>query len=176
MAAAPPPTTNASTITTDVLIVGGGPVGLVTAYQLLRFAPLTKIHIVEAHPKAAQQAFGRAVTFWSRSMEMLAQLGLAGDIAQQCCAVRGSAAYDRDGREVFGRGWSFLEGIEDTRWNFATVLRQKFVEEIVRGRVEEMGVRVKAPAEFRGLTVDGDEGVGGYRAVATVWDKEAEKE
>ena len=160
----------------DVLIVGAGPVGLVTAYQLLRFDPTVALHIVEANPKPTQQAFGRAVTFWSRSMEMLEQLGLADDIAQQCCAVRQSAAYDKDGKEVFGRGWSFLEGIEDTRWGFATVLRQKFVEEIVRRRVEGVGVGVKENAEFRGLRVDEGVEVGGYRVQARIWDKVLERE
>src|SRR2546423_1655705 len=127
----------------DVLIVGGGPVGLVTAYQLIRFDPTVTLHVVEAHPKPKQEAFGRAVTFWSRSMEMLEQLGLADEIAQQCCAVRQSASYDKDGKGGFGRGWSFLEGIEDTRGGFATGLRQKFVEKIVREGLERMGVSVE---------------------------------
>ena len=160
----------------DVLIVGGGPVGLVTAYQLLRFDSTISLHIVEAHPKPTQEAFGRAVTFWCRSMEMLDQIGLADDIVQQCWAVRQSAAYDKDGQEVFGRGWSFLEGIEDTRWNFATVLRQKYVEEIVRGKLAGMGVEVKSPAEFRGLSVDEGIGVGGHRVEARIWDEVVERE
>ncbi len=107
---------------------------------------------------------------------MLDQIGLADDIIQQCCSVRGSAAYDKDGKEVFGRGWSFLEGIEDTKWNFATVLRQKYVEEIVRARLEGMRVYVKAPAEFKGLDVHEDvpEGQMG-RVEARVWDGEAER-
>ena len=164
------------TLTVDVLIVGGGPVGLVTAYQLLRFDPTVTVHVVEAHPKPTQQAFGRAVTFWCRSMEMLDQIGLADDIVQQCCAVRQSAAYDKDGEEVFGRGWSFLEGIEDTKWNFATVLRQKYVEEIVRGRLEGLGAYVKSPAEFRGLSVDEGVEFGGYRVEARIWDKGRDRE
>lgn len=164
------------TLLVDILVVGGGPVGLVTAYQLRRFCHTVSLHIVEAHPKPMQQAFGRAVTFWPRSMEMLEQIGLADEIAQQCCAVRASAAYDKEGREVFGRGWSFLEGISDTRWNFATVLRQKYVEEIVRARLEGMGVKVKERAEFRSLSVDESVEVGDYRVEARIWDKASERE
>jgi phenol 2-monooxygenase (NADPH) len=163
----PPP------ITVDVLIVGGGPVGLSLAYQLKRFDALTTIHIVEKYPKPVQQAFGRAVTFWPRSMEMLDQIGVADDIIQQCCSVRTSAAYDRDGKEVFGRGWSFLEGIQDTRWRFATVLRQKFVEEILRRKLDVLGQGVCAPHSFEGLVVDENVEVGGYRVTARVRDEES---
>jgi len=158
----------------DVLIVGAGPVGLTLAYQLSRFSqkqpydqsctsipprqpssrPIS-IHLIEAHPKPVQESFGRAVTFWSRSMEMLDQLDLAADLLQQCVAVRHSAAYDQSGTEVFGRGWSFVEGISDTRYRFASVLRQKFVEDIFRQRLRaEFGVNVTEQAKFVGLEVD----------------------
>lgn len=147
----------------DVLIVGAGPVGLNMAYQLRRYSsppiangntPPISIHIIEKHPKPVQEHFGRAVTFWPRSMEILAQMGLADQITQQCVAVRSSAAYNATGKEVFGRGWSFLEGIEDTRFKFASVLRQKFVEDIVRGELKKLGVDVSEMRKFVGLEVD----------------------
>ncbi|EXJ93609.1 hypothetical protein A1O1_02001 [Capronia coronata CBS 617.96] len=148
-------------IDTDVLIVGAGPVGLNLAYQLRRYSspPIStgspiSIHIIEKHPKPVQEHFGRAVTFWPRSMEILAQMGLADQITQQCVAVRSSAAYDASGKEVFGRGWSFLEGIEDTRFRFASVLRQKFVEDIVRLELQKLGVQVSEMRKFVGLEID----------------------
>ncbi|KIX08971.1 uncharacterized protein Z518_00049 [Rhinocladiella mackenziei CBS 650.93] len=168
----------------DVLIVGAGPVGLNLAYQLRRFssppisprpesAPIT-IHIVETHPKPVQETFGRAVTFWPRSMEILSQMGLAEQITQQCVAVRSSAAYDSTGTEVFGRGWSFLEGIEDTRFKFASVLRQKFVEDSFRAELRKLGVEVSEMRKFVGLEVDDSVGVGGKgRVKARIFDSSA---
>ena len=149
-------------ISTDVLIVGAGPVGLNLAYQLRRFSssPINNhgkpiaVHIIEKYPKPVQEAFGRAVTFWPRSMEILSQLDLSEQITQQCVAVRSSAAYNSQGVEVFGRGWSFLEGIEDTRFKFASVLRQKFVEDIFRKELGKFGVEVSENHAFVGLEVD----------------------
>ncbi|KKY14081.1 putativedichlorophenol 6 [Phaeomoniella chlamydospora] len=166
----------------DVLIVGGGPVGLAIAYQLLLFSPSTTIHLIEKNPKPLQQRFGRAVTFWCRSMEMLDQIGLAEEIIQQCYSIRTSAAYNQKGEEVFGRGWSFLENVQDTKWDFASVLRQKYVEEIFRGKIEDLleggsGGEIKAPAEFKSLEVDETIGIGDKgRVIATVWDEEKKEE
>ncbi|KAL6243599.1 hypothetical protein RBB50_009592 [Rhinocladiella similis] len=157
-----PPGSPPADVDVDVLIVGAGPVGLNLAYQLQRFSspPISSqnkpisVHIIEKHPKPMQEAFGRAVTFWPRSMEILSQMGLGDQITQQCVAVRTSAAYDTTGTEVFGRGWSFLEGIEDTRFKFASVLRQKFVEDIFRAELKKFGVQVSEMKSFVSLEVD----------------------
>ncbi|KAH8886086.1 hypothetical protein GQ53DRAFT_348370 [Thozetella sp. PMI_491] len=150
-------------IDVDVLIVGAGPIGLNLAYQLRRFScppaaglsatePIS-VHIIEALPKPIQETFGRAVTFWPRSVEMLSQLGLGSSIMQHCFAVRSSAAYDINGNEVFGRGWSFLEGISDTRYRFASVLRQKHVEDLFRAESKALGVGVAENHEFLDLEI-----------------------
>ncbi|KPI41839.1 Phenol 2-monooxygenase [Cyphellophora attinorum] len=157
----------------------------VSYYQLRRFSlpstpsPLSppsyssiNVHLIEAHPKSLQDTFGRAVTFWPRSMELLSAMGLGHEIEQQCYAVRSSAAFDREGRERTKDGaWGFIEGISDTRYTFASVLRQKYVEEILRRKGEEVGVEVNAPCAFEGLVVDdwveaGEVG----RVVATIRD------
>lgn len=94
----------------DVLVVGAGPVGLITAYQLARFGGVS-VAIIEKHEKKMQEAYGRAITLYPRSSEMLDQLGLADELAQQCFACRETAAYNAKGEEVHGRGWSFMEGM-----------------------------------------------------------------
>ncbi|KIW03590.1 uncharacterized protein PV09_05344 [Verruconis gallopava] len=154
----------------DVLIVGGGPVGLNLAYQLRRFsigsgAKPISVHIIEALPKPKQETFGRAVTFWPRSVELLAQLGLAPQLLQKCFAVRSSASYDGNGNEVFNRGWSFLEGISDTRYRFATVLRQKYVEDLFRAKIQQLGVTVMENHRFVDLKVIDSVPVGGMGRV-----------
>lgn len=103
-------------------------------------------------------------------MELLEQIGLAQDIAQQCFACRTAASFDSEGREVHGRGWSFLEDISDTKWNFASVLRQKYVEEILRGALARYGVTVHAPAEFIGMDIDESVAIGDYRVTAHIQD------
>ena len=87
-------------------------------------------------------------------------MGLGDQIMQQCVAVRSSAAYNAKGEEVFGRGWSFVEGIEDTRFKFASVLRQKFVEDIFRSELRKLGVEVNEMCRFVDLTVDESVDVG----------------
>ncbi|KAK1063336.1 hypothetical protein LTR33_012308 [Friedmanniomyces endolithicus] len=155
--------------TTDVLIVGAGPVGLITAYQLARFGGVS-VTIIEKHAKNLQDAYGRAITLFPRSSEMLDQLGLADELAQQCFACRETVAYNSKGEEVKGRGWTFLEQMDDTAWGFALVLRQKYQEEIFRKAMGKFGVAVEAPVELMAIEIDESVAMGGHRVTATVMD------
>lgn len=60
-----------------------------------------------------------------------------------------SVAYDADGRKKAG-SWGFIEGITDTRYTFASALRQKYVEETFRQHLEQVGVTVRQPPLLRG--------------------------
>jgi phenol 2-monooxygenase len=128
---------------TDVSLI----LGLVTAYQLAKFGGVS-VSIIEKHTKSTQDTYGRAITLYPRSTEILDQLGLAEDLAQKCFACRSTVSYDAKGTEVPGRGWYFMENMKDTQWDFALVLRQKYQEEIFRQKLREEGVALEAPVEL----------------------------
>ncbi|KAI0178894.1 FAD binding domain-containing protein [Hypoxylon sp. FL1284] len=142
-----------STASVDVLIVGAGPVGLITAFQLAKFGGVS-VRIVEKHAKSMQDAYGRAITLFPRTSEMLDQLGLADELLQNCFACRDTVTYDARGQEVPGRGWSFMNRMTDTSFDFALVLRQKFQEEIFRKAMRRHNVQVEAPVELISASVD----------------------
>lgn len=81
----------------DVVIVGGGPVGLLMAFQLKRFG--VSACVLEQHEKATQDAFGRAIALFPRTSEQLDQLGLIDPMLQQGFACRTSVTY-KDGERV----------------------------------------------------------------------------
>lgn len=154
----------------DVLIIGAGPVGLITAFQLAKFGGLS-IAIIEQHPKSVQDNYGRAITLYPRSSEMLDQLGLAEELAQQCFACRDTVTYNSQGEEVQGRGWAFMEtGMKDSAWDFALVLRQKFQEDVLRKALGKFGVRVEAPVGLVSVEVDESLPLLQHRITATVED------
>lgn len=158
-------------ISLDVLVVGGGPVGLITVLQIARNLPnaSSRIRIIEKAPKDAQEATGRAITLFPRSTELLDQLDLADELAQQCFACRETVSY-RDGVEVKGRGWSFMEEMRGTTWDFALVLRQKFQENVFRKALLKEGVELEAGVELLELTVDESMPKGSHRIEATIKD------
>ncbi|KAI0023766.1 FAD binding domain-containing protein [Xylariomycetidae sp. FL0641] len=149
----------------DVLVVGAGPVGLIAAFQLAKFGGVT-VRIIEKHAKSMQNAYGRAITLFPRTSEMLDQLGLADELVQQCFACRDTVAYNAKGEEVHGRGWSFMNEMKGTAFDFALVLRQKYQEEVFRNAMKWYDVKVESPVELLGLTIDDDVSQGGYKVSA----------
>lgn len=156
----------------DVLIVGAGPVGLVTAFQLAKFGG-SSVAIIDKNEKAtSQQAYGRAITLFPRTSELLDQLGLAEKLAQQCFACRETVTYNAKGEEVKGRGWSFMEtSMGDTAWDFALVLRQKYQEDVFREALKDYGVEVEAPASLLDVKIDDAAPALSYKVSAVIVDE-----
>lgn len=67
----------------DVLIVGGGPTGLMAGCQLLRRG--IRVRIIDRAPEPTQ--FPKALTLWPRSQELLEDLGLADGVRAASCRI-----------------------------------------------------------------------------------------
>lgn len=111
----------------DVLICGGGPVGLLTAYCLARSGLST--YVIEQHERLKQTLYGRAAMLAPRSMEMLEQLDLADELMQRGFVVRGQITY-RDGQRVESNVFGSVDNTE-TFFDYLLLLRQKYTEDII---------------------------------------------
>ncbi|KAL4763176.1 pentachlorophenol 4-monooxygenase [Aspergillus foveolatus] len=124
-------------ISTDVLIVGGGPVGLTVAYSLARKGVASLL--VEQHDKDLQAMYGRATTLYPRTLEMLDQLDLLDELNQIGYAGRNSVTF-KDGRRVTTRGWhKMFEAMHGTYLDYCLNIRQKYSEEVIRQSYQKLG-------------------------------------
>ena len=112
----------------DVLICGGGPVGLLTAYSLARCGVST--FVVEQHDRAKQSAYGRAAMIAPRTLEMLDQLDLADALGQIGFVVRGQVSY-KDGERVESLT-AASSNISDTFFDYLLLCRQRYTEDVIR--------------------------------------------
>jgi phenol 2-monooxygenase len=152
--------------TYDVIICGGGPVGLLLAFQLARLGIPTLI--IEQYDKTQQDMYGRASTLYPRTVEMLDQLGLLDEMSQVGFIGKASVTY-KDGQRVHDRGWDFISRVTDTYFDYCLNIRQKYSEDIFRSALEQHGGRVNAGWTLKNLVVkdDGDD----YRISAKMTDQ-----
>ncbi|CAK7207301.1 hypothetical protein SEUCBS139899_010111 [Sporothrix eucalyptigena] len=138
--------------TFDVVIVGGGPVGLLMAYQMRRFG--VSACVVEQHDTFTQDAYGRAIALFPRTTEQLDQLDVIDPMLQLGFACRSSVTYKEGERVIPGRVWTFMENIRDTTFDFALVLRQSYTEAILRDKVAAVGATYYPSTQCIDFTVD----------------------
>ncbi|OIW31073.1 FAD/NAD(P)-binding domain-containing protein [Coniochaeta ligniaria NRRL 30616] len=136
----------------DVVIVGGGPVGLLVAYQLKRFG--VSVCVLEQHDKNTQDAYGRAIALFPRTTEQLDQLDLIEPMLQLGFACRSSVTYKNGERVIPGRVWTFMESIKDTTYDFTLVLRQMHTEAILREKIASVGASYHQSVECVDFQVD----------------------
>ncbi len=86
--------------TTDVLIAGGGQVGLALAVALRQAAPALRVTLVDAVPPDAATREGRASTVVAGGRKMLEQLGVWGAIADAAQPVTEMIVTDSRTRDV----------------------------------------------------------------------------
>lgn len=121
----------------DVLICGGGPVGLLIGYCLARYGLST--YIVEQHDREKQMLYGRAAMIAPRCLEMLEQLDLVDDLLQIGFVVRGQVSYKNGQRVEMTTHAS--SNISDTFYDYLLLCRQKYTEEVFLGRYMEVSGR-----------------------------------
>lgn len=96
---------------------------------------------------------GRACTLYPRTLEMLDQLDLFDDMAQTGFVARRNVTFE-DGRRVQGRGWTAIENITESYFDFILNIRLMYSEEIFRKRVAKLGVKVHAPLKLIDFHLD----------------------
>ncbi|KAL3436264.1 FAD binding domain-containing protein [Aspergillus tetrazonus] len=141
--------------TYDVVIVGGGPVGLLLAYQLKKFG--ISVCVLEQHKKETQDAYGRAIALFPRTLELLDQPGVVEPMLQ----------LGNGERIIPGRVWTFMENIKDTTYDFTLVLRQMYTEEILREKLQSVGVSYYQGMECVGFDCDQDTAPDGFPMTST---------
>lgn len=159
--------------TFDVVIVGGGPVGLLMAYQMQRFG--VSACVVEQHDKTTQDAYGRAIALFPRTTEQLDQLDVIDEMLQLGFACRSSVTYKDGKRIVPGRVWTFMENIADTTYDFALVLRQMYTEEILREKMASVGATYHTSTQCIDFSVDETKARDDYAVTSVFQDKKTDK-
>lgn len=84
---------------TDALVIGGGPIGLLVAAQLLKFK--CSAIVVEKDDKPSMPIYGRATTLWCRTLELLDQLDLCEPLMEVGCFTKDGINF-RDGKAAPG--------------------------------------------------------------------------
>ncbi|SMO85646.1 2-polyprenyl-6-methoxyphenol hydroxylase [Melghirimyces algeriensis] len=133
-----------SELTTDVLIVGGGPTGLMAANELLRQG--IDFQIIEKRTKPSQQS--RALAIQPRTLETLDQMGLVDRFIKQGFPSPGAKLHF-EGTPLAKIEWSHLQ----THFPYLMVLPQSKTETILENHLVEQGGSVKRKWEFSHLSI-----------------------
>ncbi|MFF3209597.1 FAD-dependent monooxygenase [Streptomyces sp. NPDC002886] len=124
----------------DVLIVGSGPTGLTLACDLARRG--IAVRIIEGRPGPHRESRGKGLQ--PDSLAFFEELGVAG-------SMRGK------GREgVVLRKYFDGEPVKDTTVERGLLIGQWQVEETLRDRLAELGVRVEYGSRLAGIAQDAD--------------------
>jgi len=128
-----------------ILIVGGGPTGLVLAIELARRG--VPHVLIDQRPKP--QVWDRAAVVKARTLEILAALGLSSEFLGRGTAIRGTDFYCAGARKA-----SFRFQVLDTPFPLMLGLSEGVTEEILTRELERLGGGVKRGVEFVDLKAD----------------------
>jgi len=123
----------------EVVVVGGGPVGMWLAAELSRAG----VSVVVLEKRAERPPQSKALTVYPRTVEMLAMRGLADRFLAEGSPVPSSHFAILSNRLDF----SFL----DTRYPFTLFLPQRRTEELLNEHLDELGVPLLRSHEVTGV-------------------------
>ncbi|KAH8807430.1 pentachlorophenol 4-monooxygenase [Xylogone sp. PMI_703] len=144
---------------TDVLICGGGAVGLLTGLILARMG--VKVQVIEKKDKANGPMFGRAISIYPRTLELLDQLGITDELIQTGVIMRSVVNFDKEGKRIPSRGWnSMFDSLERTYFKYILNIRLFYTEQIIQKLLKDEGGVVEVNStlkdlEFHEYTSDG---------------------
>ena len=118
----------------DVLVVGAGPVGLVTALTLARRGVST--HVIDKEERTGTHSYGLALH--PRSLQLLDELGVLGPILDDALHVRRVGLYDHAEKRAELR---LGELVED--YSFVAVMRQADLESRLEQALREHKVDIQ---------------------------------
>jgi len=133
--------------TTDVLIVGAGPVGLTLAASL----EARGVEVVLLDKAAEVAHTSRAAVIHARTLEVLGAIDVSDELVRRGVIVPRFTVRDRD-RALLTIDFDGLP----TRHPYTLMLPQNITEDVLTGRLDQLGGRVHRPFELARLEQDGD--------------------
>lgn len=144
-AAAAAPTPEPAVLDTDVLIVGAGPTGLTLACALA----LRGIRAEVIDRQAAGDNTSRAAVIHARTLEVLEPVGVASTLVARGLPAQRFTIRDRD-RVLVPIAFDQLP----TRYPYTLMVSQAVTEQVLLGRLQELGCEVQRPRNLRTLAQD----------------------
>jgi 2-polyprenyl-6-methoxyphenol hydroxylase-like FAD-dependent oxidoreductase len=139
------------TESSQILVVGAGPVGLTMACELARHG--VRCRIVDEGPGPTEQS--RALGIQARTLEVFEQMGVVDEVLARARKIHGVGVF-ADGQRISHITFD-LEALE-THYPYLLVLPQGETERILVERLKSHGIEVERRTKFVGLSQD-DSGV-----------------
>lgn len=139
---------------TDVVIVGGGQVGLTLALALARSAPGLTIAVQDARPLDGAAKDPRASAIAAAARRMFAQLGVWDAVAAEAEPIRGMVITDSPVEATVRPGFLTFDAAPDDGAPFAHMVPNGALAAALAEAAQAAGVTVRPPAAVTGLDLD----------------------